>query len=201
MTASSTADAPRPAGVRFGLTIVSVAAGQLVDQPVEALIVAGNTRGLLGAGPAGSLRSAAGPEPERQARESAPHDLGTAFATGPGALAERGIVELVHAVISVNLGERPQAREIPTALRAALERARASRHRSLALPILGASAVSPVDERMDAAEVVIETLVTHLRTPGGRPERAILVSRFEDDIGQLTSLVARARERLWTGPV
>lgn len=201
MTSRTSADGPRRDGIRFGLTIVSVAAGQLVDQPVEALIVTGNSRGLLGAGPTGSLRPAAGPEPEREARKAAPHELGTAFATSPGGLADRGIVGLIHAVVSVGLGEPPQVREIPAALAAALSLSRAARHRSLALPILGVSAVSPVEERMAAAEVVIEALVTHLRTPGGRPERAILVSRFEDDIDRLTSLVTRARERLWTGPV
>ena len=202
MTAtSSSADAPRSDGVRFGLTIVSVAAGQLVDQPVEALIAAGNSRGLLGAGPAGALRSAAGVEPEREARAGAPHELGTAFMTSAGALAGRGILNLVHAVVSVGLGEPPRPSAIPTALAAALELSRTARHHAIALPIIGASAEAPVEDRLAAAEIVIETLVAHLRTKGSRPERAILVSRFDDDLAQLTALVTRARERLWTGPV
>ena len=187
--------------MRFGLTILSVVAGELVDQPVEALIVAGNTRGLLGAGPAGSLRSAAGAAPEQQARETAPHELGTAFVTGPGALAGRGVVGLIHAVVSVGLGEAPRPRDIPVALSAGLGMSRAAHHRSIAIPILGANAASPLEARLAAAEVVIETLVAFLRTGGNRLERVILVSRFDDDLHQLTALVARARERLWTAPV
>ena len=192
---------PLPDGTRFGLTIVSVTAGELVDQPVEALIVAGNTRGLLGAGPAGSLRSAAGPGPEREAREHAPYDLGTVFVTGPGELAGRGVVSLIHAVISAGLGEAARPSAIPTALAAALDRSRAARHRSIALPIVGARAGSPLEDLVAAAEVVIQALVAHLRAEGSRPERAILVSRFDDDLPHLAALVARARERLWTGPV
>lgn len=202
MTPSSPVpERPLPGGTRFGLTILSVAAGELVEQPVEALIVAGNTRGLLGAGPAGSLRSAAGPEPEREAREAAPFDLGTAFMTGPGELAVRGVVSLIHAVVSAGLGEVARPSAIPTALAAALDLSRTARHRSIALPIVGARAGSPLEDRVAAAEVVILTLVAHLRAGGSRPARAILVSRFDDDLPQLTSLVARARERLWTGPV
>lgn len=201
MTSRSSSDGPKPDGVRFGLTILGIAAGELVEQPVEALIVAGNTRGFLGAGPAGSLRSAAGPAPEQEARATAPHELGTAFMTGPGQLAQRGVVNLIHTVVSVGLGDPPRTREIPTALTAALALSRGARHRSIALPIIGASADSPLEERIAAAEVVIETLVAHLRPRASRLERAILVSRFADDLDRLTSLVARARERLWTGPV
>jgi len=202
MTATSPApERPQPVGTRFGLTIVSVTAGELVDQPVEALIVAGNTRGLLGAGPAGSLRSAAGPGPEREAREHAPYDLGTAVMTGPGELAGTGVVNLIHAVVSAGLGEAARPSAIPTALVAALDLSRKARHRSIALPVVGAGASSPLEERVAAAEVVIQALVTHLRAAGSRPERAILVSRFDDDLPHLASLVARARERLWMGPV
>jgi len=192
---------PHPDGTRFGLTILSVTAGELVDQPVVALIVAGNTRGLLGAGPAGSLRSAAGPEPEREAREHAPYELGTAFITGPGELAGRGVESLIHAVVSAGLGEAPRASAIPTALAAALDLSRSVRHRSIALPVVGTQAGASLEDRTAAARVVIRTLVTHLRASGSRPERAILVSRFDDDLPQLAALVARARERLWTGPV
>lgn len=198
---TSPADNARTEGTRFGLTIVGVAAGELVDQPVEALIVAGNTRGLLGAGPAGSLRSAAGGEPELEARASAPHELGTAFVTGPGELASRGVVAILHAVVGVGLGEAARPTAIPTAVEDALRRARVARYRSVAFPILGVSAGAPVEERMEVAGIVIETLVASLRLSGGRLERAILVSRFDDDLDRLASLVARARERLWTGAV
>jgi hypothetical protein len=45
---------------------------------------------------------------------------------------------------------------------------------------------------------VIEVLVQHLRTHPNRLERAILVSRFDDDVAPLQAMIAQARERLWT---
>jgi hypothetical protein len=71
--------------------------------------------------------------------------------------------------------------------------------RSIAIPILGASANAPVDDRLEAARVVLETLVAHLRTRSHRIDRGILVSRFEDDRAPLQAQLVRARERLWTG--
>jgi hypothetical protein len=88
--------------------------------------------------------------------------------------------------------------EIPRALERALDLAADLRIRSIAIPILGVSAEAPPDERINAAQVVVETLVAHLRIRGQRLERGILVSRFEDDRAPLHSLLVRARERLWT---
>ena len=47
--------------------------------------------------------------------------------------------------------------------------------------MLGTTAGAPLDDRLDAARVVIETFVAHLRTRPHRIEHGILVSRFEDD--------------------
>jgi hypothetical protein len=71
--------------------------------------------------------------------------------------------------------------------------------RSIALPILGATSGAPREDRMEAARVVLETLIAHLRTRPHRIDRGILVSRFDDDRAPLQDLLVRARERLWTG--
>jgi O-acetyl-ADP-ribose deacetylase (regulator of RNase III) len=194
----STHPTPREEGIRFGRTLISVAVGELVDQPVEAIVVAGNQRAMFAAGSSSTLWSAAGESVERELRSHAPFEIGNAVATGSGRLAERGIKHVLHAIISAELGEAPKRLEIPHALKEAFDLATKLRVRSIALPILGAASGAPRDERIDAARVVIETFVAHLRTGPHRIDRGILVSRFEDDRAPLQAVLARARERLWT---
>jgi O-acetyl-ADP-ribose deacetylase (regulator of RNase III) len=189
---------PREEGIRFGRTLISVAVGELVDQPVEAIVAAGNQRAMFAAGPSSALWSAAGEAVERELRSHAPLEIGNAVATGSGRLADRGIQHILHVIIATELGEPPKRLEIPHALREALELATKLRVRSIALPILGTTAGAPRDDRLDAARVVIETFIAQLRTRPHRIERGILVSRFEDDRAPLQELLARARERLWT---
>jgi O-acetyl-ADP-ribose deacetylase (regulator of RNase III) len=190
---------PNPlAEVRFGRTLVTAAAGELVDQPVEAIVVAGNQRAMFAAGAASTLWSAAGEEVERELRAHAPFEIGAAFATGAGRLSERGIRIIAHAIIAPGLGEKPKPRQIPDALATALDLVAGRRARSVALPILGISFDADSETRAAAARVVIEALVQHLRTRPNRLERAILVSRFEDDLTPLQALIAHARDRLWT---
>jgi O-acetyl-ADP-ribose deacetylase (regulator of RNase III) len=186
-------------GVRFGRAVLSVAVGELVDQPVQAIVAPGNQRAMFAAGPTGTLWSAAGEEVERELRAFAPFEIGTAHATGSGRLAERGIERILHVIIATGLGERPRSLEIPHALERALDLAAEVRVRSIAIPILGVSSEAQLDARIDAARVVVETLVAHLRVRSHRIERGILVSRFEDDRAPLQALLIRARERLWTG--
>ena len=187
-----------PTEVRFGRTLVTAAAGELVDQPVEAIIVAGNQRAMFAAGATSTLWSAAGEDVERELRTHAPFDIGAAAATGPGRLAERGVRMIVPAIIAPGLGEKPKSRQIPLALANALDRVAENRARSIALPILGISFDADADTRSAAARVVIEVLVQHLRTRPNRLERAILVSRFDDDLAPLQAMSAQARDRLWT---
>jgi O-acetyl-ADP-ribose deacetylase (regulator of RNase III) len=189
---------PQDEGIRFGRTLLSVAVGELVDQPAEAIVAAGNRRAMFAAGPSGTLWSAAGEEVERELRSHAPFDIGSAVATGSGRLAEHGINHILHAIIASGLGEQPKLREIPRALEEALDLATKLRVRSIALPILGATANAPLEDRIDAARVVVESLVAHLRTRSHRIDHGILVSRFEDDRAPLQALLIRARERLWT---
>ena len=194
-------NSPREEGIRFGRTLISVSVGEVVDQSVEAIVTAGNRRGMFAAGPSGTLWSAAGEEVERELRSHAPLELGSAIATGAGRLGERGMRHILHAIIASGLGEPPKRREIPRALDEALDLAATLRVRSIALPILGATINAPREERLDAASVVVESLVAHLRTRSHRIDRGILVTRFDDDRTPLQALIIRARERLWTGQV
>src|SRR4051794_12656643 len=97
-------------GVRFGRTLLIAGAGEVIDQPAQAVVYAANQRGVMGAGPAGSIRSTGGPEVEREAMARAPLELGTAIMTGSGHLAERGISAVLHAVVIPSLGESARLR-------------------------------------------------------------------------------------------
>lgn len=184
--------------VRFGRTLIDVVAGELVDQPVQAIICAANSRGVMGAGPAGALRTAAGAEVERELMSQAPIDIGSAAATSPGHLGERGVEILLHASFTPTIGERAAPQAILRAFDAALKIAIEHKLRTLALPLLGVSADDSAIERRGLAEGLVDVLVKRLRQRGTRLERVLFVVRFEDDREMLASVVQRARERLWT---
>jgi O-acetyl-ADP-ribose deacetylase (regulator of RNase III) len=55
MTDSTTGTA-----LRFGRTTLAAVLGDLLDQPVDAVVIAANQRGVMGAGVAGAIRLAGG---------------------------------------------------------------------------------------------------------------------------------------------
>lgn len=187
-----------PTDVRFGRTIIEVVTGELVEQPVQGIICAANSRGVMGAGPVGALRTAAGAEVERELMSRAPIDIGSAAATSPGHLGQHGVETLIHASIAPTIGERAAPQAVFRALDAALKVAIDQKLRSIALPLLGVSADDSALERRGLAEGLVDVLVKRLRQRGTRLERVLFVVRFEDDREMLASVVQRARERLWT---
>lgn len=187
-------------GIRFGRTILDAVVGELADQPVEAIVYPANTRGVIGAGPASSLRFAAGPEIERETMELAPIDLGEAVATTAGKLQERGVAAILHAVIVPGLGDLPRLSVILRALNAALELATESRLHTVALPLLGINAEAAKVERAEHMQELVDAVVRYVRRPTSRLDRVVFVSRFEDDLPLLNEAISRARQRSWTSP-
>jgi O-acetyl-ADP-ribose deacetylase len=185
-------------GIRFGRTVLDVVDGELADQRVDAIVYPANSRGVMGAGAAGSLRSAAGPEVEREAMAHAPLNLGGAIATSPGKLAERGVSVILHAAVTASIGEHSVPQSVYRGLDAALKLAVDLKLRSLALPLLGASAEDPESERRALSEGIVDVIVKRLRQRGVRLERIVFVVRFEDDREMLQKVIQRARDRVWT---
>jgi len=183
---------------RFGRTVIGPATGLLVDQPVQAIIYAANTRGVMGAGPAGSVRLAGGSEVERELMAAAPFDIGTAVVTDSGRLVERGIEAVIHAVVTSHLGATAEMADVRRALTAALRLADSRRFRTLAVPLLGLSAVATIEERRERVDAIVEDVVAHLRRGGSRCESVVIVTRFDDDVLMMAARVKRARQRLWT---
>jgi O-acetyl-ADP-ribose deacetylase (regulator of RNase III) len=185
-------------GIRFGRTVLDVVDGELADQRVDAIVYPANSRGVMGAGPAGSLPSAAGPEVEREAMAHAPLNLGGAIATSSGKLAERGVSVILHAAVIASIGEHSVPQSVYRGLDAALKLASDLKVRSLALPLLGASAEDPAAERRTLSEGIVDVIVKRLRQRGVRLERIVFVVRFEDDREMLQDVIQRARARVWT---
>jgi O-acetyl-ADP-ribose deacetylase (regulator of RNase III) len=186
-------------GTRFGRAVIEAVTGELVDQAVQAIVYPASSRGVMGAGPASSVRTAAGEAVEREAMAQAPIELGDAVATSAGRLQERGIGTIVHAAIVTHLGEPAARTTVRRAIDAALRLAEERRLRRIAIPLLGVSTEAADADRAAAAELLVEAVVTHLRRPGSRLEHVVFVSRFEDDQEHFREAIATARKRTWTG--
>jgi O-acetyl-ADP-ribose deacetylase (regulator of RNase III) len=187
---------PSP-GIRFGRTILMAGTGEVIDQPVQAVVYAANQRGVMGAGPAGSIRSTGGAEVEREAMAHAPIDLGTAVLTTSGHLEDRGITAVIHASVIPSIGESAKLGAIERAVTATLRAADRAKIKSVAMPLLGASADALDHERATAAEQIVDAAVAYLRREGSRLERIMVISRFEDDVQMLNDVIQRARDRSW----
>jgi O-acetyl-ADP-ribose deacetylase (regulator of RNase III) len=181
----------------FGRVAVRATTGEMIDQPVEAIVYAANGRGMMEAGSPGSIRLVGGAEVEREAMTLAPHRIGTVFLTSSGRLKMRGIDYVMHLVLSGMLGEPPRREYFGRTLTLALELAEQHRIRSIAIPLLGATTDSNEDERREAAETVVDVIVSHLRRTSSRLDSIVVVSRFADDQPVISAAMERARRRSW----
>ncbi len=187
--------------LRFGRTVVAVTVGDLLGQDAEAIVVAANRRGVLGplatAGLSG-LRSLGGSEIEREAMALAPLELGTAVVTGATGLEERGVRNVVHAVVHPALGERARVDDVRRAVPATLIAASRNRLRTLAMPLLGVESLATQADVDTIVAVVVEELVGVLRRSVPRLDRVTIVCRFTEQAGNVEVALTRARQRVWT---
>ena len=184
-------------GVRFGRTTLAAVTGELPGQGAEALVLAANTRGLLGAGSAGGIRLADAPELEREVMSRAPLELGAAVLTGPGRFADQGVAGIVHAVVSEALGAPTTLETIRRATVAALRVAEAARFRSLAVPAIGSGRGPGQLGVAVVAPALVEEVVAFLRRSSPRLVRVVFVSRSDEDAALFAAAITRARERSW----
>lgn len=116
-----------------GKTALEVVVGDIALLEVDAIVNAANNELWMGAGVAGAIKRAGGPEIEQEAMRLGPIAVGDAVATGAGALAARWVIHA--AVMGHDLST--DAHLIAQATRAALVVADQVSARSLALPALG----------------------------------------------------------------
>ena len=187
-----------PTGIIFGRTVLQAVAGTVLDVGADGIVCSANRRGVMGVGVAGAVRLAGGVEIEREAMAAAPLAVGTAIATGAGALTERGVKVVIHAVVADALGAPTRSETVRRATSEALRLADRHRVRTLALPPLGAG-VGPGRLSTDSvAALTIEETLAHLRRFTSRLERIMLIARSDDEAEDLTALLVEARDYWWS---
>lgn len=187
--------------VRFGRTAIVTTTGDLLEQGVEAVVVAANCRGMMGAvSTAGlpGLRSFGGSAIEREAMGRAPLDLGSALVTGATGLDSLGIQAVVHAVIHPTLGGATRIEHLRRAVGAVAVAADSARLRTIAMPLLGIESDSARAEPEVFINAVVDELIGCLRRGVVRLDRVVLVCRFEHHRLLVSHRLAWARERAWT---
>ena len=126
-------DIRRTLALRSGRQLLLVV-GDLLEQPVEAIVNAANSRLAHGGGVAGVISKAAGPaldeESQRWVQEHGEVPTGTAVVTTAGRLPFQGVI---HAV-GPSLGSGHEEVKLTAAVAAALECARQRGWQSVALP-------------------------------------------------------------------
>ena len=139
--------------------------GDLLDQPVEAIVNAWNRNVipwwlLLPQGVSGALRKRGGREPFRQLGRMGPIPLGGAVWTDAGRLPFRGIVH----VAGINLLWRSSERSVRDSTRNAVALAVSKGVSSLALPLIGAGSGGGRRERvLEWMTAELESLTAEMR--------------------------------------
>jgi O-acetyl-ADP-ribose deacetylase len=135
---------------------VTVVDGDLLDQPVDAIVNAWNRNVipwwlLLPQGVSGAIKRRGGTAPFREVARHGPMPLGSAVHTGAGTLPFRGIVH----VAGIDLLWRASEASIRDSLRSAVQVAEAHGYATLATPVIGAGSGSFDDAR--ATAILLET--------------------------------------------
>ena len=120
--------------------------GNLLEEPVDAIVNAANGHLAHGGGVAGIISRAAGPslqqESDRLVDEKGPFETGSAVATGAGKLPFKGVI---HAV-GPRYGEGDEERKLVAALSAAFAVARDKGWQAVSFPAVSAGIFSvPLD--------------------------------------------------------
>lgn len=147
--------------VKYGPAMVHFQVGRPLRHLSESIFVPVNAEGIMGAGLAGEVRLAAGPDIEQELRRQAPLSVGAAYLTGPGALSAQDVQNLVHGVITRQPGTTPRRGDPDRALESGLELLEGTTSRSLTVPMLNRQ----VPERAEGANAtgLATILAAHLR--------------------------------------
>ena len=152
---------------------VEVVQGDLISQPVEAIVNAANNELWMGGGVAGAIKSAGGVEIEREAMAQGPVEPGTSIATSAGRL-PLPTRWVIHAATMPAATLATDEVLIRAATRSALKKADEVGAQSVGLPALGTGVGGFPIER--AARVMVEETVAFGRTAQS-VERVVFVVR------------------------
>ena len=186
-----------PGGQRFARTVVTVTVGALTDQIARALVVPANQRGTLAVGLSRAVGRDAAERIERSVMARAPLALGTVVPSETGALAERGVEALLHAILRQRPGTPTTLDTVERTTRAMLEICEGNRWRTVAFPAFGTGIGHWPLPVVDVGEVMVEAIVAYLRRTSSRLDRLTFVMRDDDDRDTIRDMVDRARQIRW----
>ena len=184
-------------GVRFGRTLIVPLAGDMLSQQVQGIVCPANRRGVMGAGFTGQIRMTGGIEIEREAMAQAPLTIGSAISTSAGALVDRGVTTIIHAVVSDALGAPTRIDIVRSATGAALKEADRRRLKSLLLPPLGSGLGPGRLPTGTVAVAMIEETVAYLRRFTCRMDRIVLAQRDTREADEIRQALIEARALWW----
>ena len=154
----------------FGGTRVRFIQGKPLEHLSAGIYTGANAQGVMGAGLAADIRRLAGAEVERELRSHNNLSVGEAYLTGPGRLAQQGVIAIAHGVVVMAPGEIATLDRSISALLAGLRLLEDTGCRSVTVPQIGWR-VSNLDPTVAASELG-RVVITHLR----RKSRLELVS-------------------------
>ena len=132
--------------------------GDITKLELDAIVNAANSYLSMGGGVAGAIRRAGGQEIETEAMAKGPVPVGEAIETEAGRLRAKYVI---HAPTMETPGPT-NVQKVAQATKAALDRANKLSLSSIAIPGMG-TGVGGVSVN-DAAEAVVNSLVTHVRS-------------------------------------
>ncbi len=153
--------------VKIGKTTIDVIQGDIVEQPVEAIVNAANDHLWMGGGVAGAIKRRGGDIIETEAIKQGPIQTGTVVVTSGGALPAQRVI---HAAV---MGQDLQTNAdiIARATRAILQRTEDDGFVSVAIPALGTSVGG--FSMQHCAKIMIENTIAFFQA-----KRSITLVRF-----------------------
>jgi O-acetyl-ADP-ribose deacetylase len=174
---------------QFGPITVDIAKGDITDQPeFDAIVNAANAQLLPGAGVAGAIHRAAGPELAAEGRPLAPIRTGECVITSGHRLANPFVI---HCLGPVYATDDDPSGHLASCHRRALELAEARGIDSVCFPALSTGVFGyPIDE---AADVAIRTIADC--APTLTAVRRVRFVLFDDDAYEVFADTLRRAER------
>jgi len=162
--------------LRIGQTSLEIQRGDISHADVDAVVNAANNQLWMGAGVAGALKRAGGPEIEREAVSKGPIEIGEAVVTGGGKLHAKYVI---HAA-AMGQALATDRSKIAMATRNSLARAGELGVESIAFPALGTGVGGfPAEAAADA----MVTECTAVAKTGTAPSlKRIIFVLFSEDV-------------------
>lgn len=162
--------------LRIGQTSLEIQQGDISHADVDAVVNAANNHLWMGAGVAGALKRAGGPEIEREAVSKGPIEIGEAVVTSGGKLHAKYVI---HAA-AMGQDLATDRSKIAMATRNSLARAGELRVESIAFPALGTGVGGFPAEA--AADAMITECTAVAKTGGAPSLKRIIFVLFSEDV-------------------